>query len=118
MDEEPQGIEQLEEDSPSDSSLVSRHVFSLQHQVTNLEALVRALLASNQRQQDLLEEAQNRTNRLAGVVDQIQIVQERLSHRIGQLEERERVAEAQASHQEIVCARLSRRLEELERLQN
>ena len=64
---------------------------------------------------DQLERLENRVNSIAGQVDQIRTVQERLSNRLGALQEQLRIAEAHFEHQVIVSARLSRRLQEIER---
>ena len=90
---------------------IEQDIFSLQDQNSALQ------LSVDQLQHTLsesLERLDRRVNSLAGQIDQVKAVQERLSDRIGTLEEKVRIAKAYSEHQTIVATRLSRRLQEVE----
>ena len=102
--------------SPDTSSEINRLLLTLrtlQEQVHCIQTQVQFLQGS---ESSPLERLQRRVNLLAGQIDQIKSVQERLSHRIGILEEQVRVAEAHFEHQTIISARVARRVDEIEHI--
>ena len=96
--------------SPNSGGAISH----LQQQLNSIQALLQSLSHSETASQ--LERLQHRTNLLAGQIDQVKAVQERLSKRIGDLEEQIRVAEAHVEHPTIISTRVNHRVDEIERV--
>ena len=103
----------MDQDSAPSSPSASA-INHLQQQVDSVQALLQFLSPSGIASQ--LESLQHRTNLLAGQIDQVKAVQERLSKRVGDLEEQIRIAEAHFEHQTIISTRINRRVDEIERV--
>ena len=121
--------------SVSSQSLISRHLFATSNRVTRLEGHIANLQEELRRQdlaflQDRVDNLEAQRNSVDQDICQLRVLIELLSARVGQSEEQLRVAEALynqlnlASEQQaalaslfsIALARLSRRLDNIERI--